>query len=153
MKKFLLSIFTISLATAGMTGAEKKILDHTSFDDWKSVQTNAITNNGGWSAYQVNPQEGDGVLYLRNNKSGKNIEISRGYQPTFTADGKWALALIKAPYAETRKAKIAKKKDLELPQDSLVIIDLTKQQIEKISRVKGYKVGLKGGDSYEYTHI
>ncbi len=150
MKKFLLSILTVSV-TAGVLCAEKKMLDHTSFDAWKSVQTNAITKNGDWSAYQVNPQEGDGVLYVRNNKNGKSIEVARGYQPTFTADGKWAIALIRAPYADTRKAKIAKKKDLELPQDSLAIIDLMKQKVEKIAGVTGYKVGLKGGDWVAYS--
>lgn len=104
------------LLSAGAATEAKKVLGHDDFDSWKSVRNHSISRNGEWSAYSVNPQEGDGVLTFYNTKSGKRIELPRGYNPAFTADSRWAVALVKAHFADTRKAKIAKKKDHELPR-------------------------------------
>ncbi len=60
------------------------------------------------------PAGGDGCLYFYNTRTKKQIAIPRGYQASFTADGKWGISLVKAEYAKTRKAKIDKKKDLDL---------------------------------------
>ncbi len=144
LKKFL--VFAVSVAAVGGFSLAKKTLDHTSFDAWKSVKTDAITNNGDWCAYNVDPQEGDGVLTIYNVKTEKKLDILRGYNLSFTADGKWAVAKIKPFYAETRKAKIAKKKDFDLPQDSLAIVNLSTLGLEKIPNVISYKTALKGGD-------
>lgn len=138
-----------AMATGG--ALEKKVLDHTSFDAWKAVKNTGLSNNGEWAAYAVDPQEGDGMLYFYNTRNGKKVELARGYRASFTADGKWGLALIKAEYASTRKAKIAKKKDLDLPQDSLAIVNLSTLAVEKIPQVISYKIGEKGGDWVAYS--
>ena len=89
--------------TLGMTGAEaKRPLNHDDFDAWQSAKVDAVSRNGAWSAYSVVPQEGDAVLTFRNNRKGNKIELERGYSPAFTADGKWAVALIKPLFADTR---------------------------------------------------
>lgn len=148
MKKILLPILGITLA-AGMVNA-KKVLDHSSFDDWKSVRVDRLSNDGKWAAYEVNPQEGNGTLTLRNVKTGKTITISRGYNPKFTADSRNAVALIKPLFADTRKAKIDKKKDFDMPQDSLAIVDLTSGNVTKIANVIRYGIGKEGGEWVAY---
>ena len=145
MKKFFLLISVLLIASTNLK-AEKKKLSHDDFDKWEKVTNNAVSNNGDWTAFAVNPQEGDGVLSFCNTKTAKKIDIPRGYSPRFTADSKWAVALIKAPFAETRKAKIAKKKDLELPQDSLVVVNLSTGDLWKTPNVASYKIGKDGGD-------
>lgn len=146
MKK-LLPIAALLLGAASIAAvAEKKPLDHDAFDSWKSVKVLPLSNNGDWSAFTIDPQEGDGVLVLRNNRKGTRIEIPRGYKPSFSADSRYAVALIKAPFAETRQAKIKKKKDFDLPQDSLAIVDLRTGKVEKIGNVSSYLTGEKGGD-------
>lgn len=147
-KKFLLLALA---AVVSFGAAAKKPLDHDAFDSWKSVRVAPLSNNGLWAAYMVNPQEGDGMLTLRNTKTGKEINIARGYQPSFTTDGKWAVALIKPFFADTRKAKIKKKKDFDLPQDSLALINLTKGSVEKIPNVMSYRIGRDGGDWVVYS--
>lgn len=124
----------------------KKVLDHTSFDDWKSVRINAVSDAGQWVAFTVNPQEGDGRLVLRNVKTGQEIVVNRGANPAFTADGKWAVALIQPYFQATRKARIAKKSGLDLPQPSLAIVNLTTGAIDSIPAVQNFKIGAKGGD-------
>ncbi len=153
MKHILLCIaLGVGCFYSSATGnSEKKMLDHTCFDSWRGVKTDAITPDGNWGAYEVNPQEGDGILYFYNTKTGKKIEIARGYRPAFTADGNWAVASIKALYADTRKGKIKKKKDLELPQDSLAIIELKSMKVEKIANIPDFKIGRHGGDWVAYS--
>lgn len=144
MKKF----FSIAMAALLLTGAAnaKKALGHDDFDFWEKLTNNSVSNNGRWATFAVNPQEGDGVLSFYNTSTGMKIEIPRGYQPSFTADGKWGVAKIKPFYASTRKARIAKKKDFDLPQDSLAIVNLTTGKVEKIGNVISYKIGKDGGD-------
>ena len=149
MKKLL-----IALALAGVTATgllAKKPLDHDTFNSWEAVRTGALTDNGAWASYTVNPQEGDGRLVLRNVKKGTDIVLPRGYRPQFSADAKWAVALIKPLYEQTRKAKIDKKKDLDLPQDTLAIVNLTTGKVELIPNVLSYRLGREGGDWLAYT--
>lgn len=119
MKGKLLTFLALAgLFSAGPAAADKKALDHDDFDAWKSVRNMAVSRSGEWAAFAVNPQEGDGILTFYNTRSRKRVEIPRGYDARISADGRWGVALIKAPFADTRKAKIDKKKDSELPQDS-----------------------------------
>lgn len=139
------------LTAAGAVEAHaKKALDHSDFDAWKSVRNMPLSNSGEWASYIVQPQEGDGVLTFRNTRTGKEINIDRGYSPRFTADSRWAAALIKPLFKETRQAKIDKKKGFDAPQDSLAIIDLKTGSITKIPRVISYKTGKEGGDWITY---
>ena len=129
----------------------KKPLDHSSFDDWKKVTNHSLSNDGRWAAFSVNPQEGDGVLTLRNTANGKAIEIPRGAGVEFTADSRWAIANIKPLFKDTRQAKIDKKKNFDMPQDSLAIVDLKNATVTKIPFVKGFKIGEKGGQWVAYS--
>lgn len=149
MNKLFTIILAALLASATSLNA-KKVLDHSSFDNWKSVRNFPLSNSGEWAAFQVYPQEGDAILTFRNTRSGKEILLSRGYNPRFTADSRWAVALIKPLFQDTRKAKIKKKKGFDLPQDSLAIVDLKTGTISRIPRVISYKIGKNGGDWVAY---
>lgn len=148
MKKILLPLAALTLMVGFSYG--KKVLDHDSFDAWNGVRITSLSNDGRWAAYEVNPQEGDGVLTLRSTSSSRAITVPRGYKPAFTADSRWAVAQIKPLYADTRQAKIKGKKDFALPQDSLALINLTTGQVQKIPSVISYKVGKRGGNWVAY---
>ena len=148
MRKFILVMSVLAISIFSINA--KKVLDHSSFDDWKSVRTAPLSNDGVWATYMVNPQEGDGVLTFRNVKTGKEVVIERGYNPQFTADAQWAVALIKPFYAATRQAKIDKKKDFDMPQDSLAIVNLKTMEVRKIAFVKSFAIGKEGGDWLAY---
>ena len=131
----------------------KKPLNHDAFDSWERLRNNAVSNNGDWFCFSIEPQEGDARLYFRNIKSGKEICVDRGYQPSFSADSKWAVAKIKPLFSEARQAKIDGKKDLKAPQDSLAIVNLTNGNVEKIANVKTYGIGEKGGEWLAYQSV
>lgn len=142
---FILSIFLFPQIILSQNASSKKILNHDDFDNWQKVSNHSVSNNGEWAVFSVNPQEGDGVLTFYNIKSGKKIEIQRGYKPQFTSDSKWGIALIKPFFKDTRQAKIDKLKGFEMPQDSLAIIDLTTGKIRKEGNIIEYSLPKEEG--------
>ena len=132
------------IAPATLTA--KKPLDHDAFDAWQSVVNGPMSASGEWVSFSTVPQEGDGTLTLYNTRTGKRIDIPRGYTPAFTSNGEWALALVKPHYSDTRKAKIDKKKDHEMPADSLAIVNLRDGRVTRIADVISYSIGKEGGE-------
>ena len=81
------------LLTAGAMGTvqaqqspAKKPLTHDVYDLWKSVDGDSLSNDGKFLLYAVNPQDGDGVLHLRNLAQNSSKQFSRGYRQAFTAN-------------------------------------------------------------------
>lgn len=128
------------LLTAINTIAQKKPLDHTVYDNWKSIGERMISNDGQYVVYTVNPQEGDGDLVIQNPLNNYKKVVPRGYQAIITQDSKYAIFRIKPLFADIRLAKIKKKKAEEMPFDTLAIIELGKDSIFKKPRIKSYKV-------------
>ena len=121
--------------------AQKKPLDHTVYDGWQSIGERMISNNGKWVVYTVIPQEGDATLYLQSTEnSGNKRAIPRGYNAVITDDSRYVVFKIKPLYAETREARIKKKKVEEMPKDSIGIVELEKEGIVKLPKIRSYKV-------------
>ncbi|WP_044218432.1 S9 family peptidase [Chitinophaga pinensis] len=133
----------LSLLTYAQQPA-KKPLDHSVYDGWQSISNKAISNNGQWIVYTVNPQEGDASLFIYNNKTKQRLEVPRGANPVITEDSRYAIFSIKAPFAVTRQAKIKKKKPSEMPKDSLGIVTLGNNNVYKVPAVRSFKTPEKG---------
>ena len=143
MKKLIIPFLAVG---AVCSLSAKKILSHDDFDSWEKVTNYSVSKDGKWATCGVNPQEGDGVLTFYETGKGKRIDIPRGYSPRFSPDCQWGYALIKPFYKDTRQAKIDKKKDFDMPQDSLAIINLKTGEIEKIGNVISYKIPKEKGE-------
>ncbi len=137
MKK-LLFVFCYILSLTAFS--QKKPLDHSVYDGWESIGDRMISNDGKYLAYSVNPQEGDGVLTIQSVSGTYKKEIPRGYGPVIMEDSRFVICRIKPPFKDTRDAKIKKKKPEDMPKDSLAIIELGKDDIVKIPRIKSFKV-------------
>ncbi|MBQ5979796.1 MAG: S9 family peptidase [Bacteroidales bacterium] len=141
--------------------AQKKPLDHDVYDSWQSVSGIKRSDDGRVLVWNVNPQEGDGTLYVRSfaslrmtkksraaGHSERNEEstlaIPRGYQPTIDPAGKWVVCRIKPEFAKTRQERIDKKKKDEQSKDTLAVIDLSTMQIRKFASVESYSAGSFG---------
>lgn len=105
--------------------AQKKPLDHTVYDGWKSIGASALSNDGRWLLYTVSPQEGDGTLIVVSARGAGRHEIERGTSARFTDDGKFVVATVVPAKAELDKARKEKKKPEEMPKNSLVILNLS----------------------------
>ena len=147
--KTLMKRITALLLLATFFGApvysQKKVLDHSVYDNWQTIGERKINANGEWIAYVVDVQEGDGTLFLQKTDSSFKTAFPRGYALDFSYDGKFLVFKVKPPYNEVRNAKIKKVKPEDFPKDSLVIYDLEKRKAEKISNVSSYKMPDKAG--------
>lgn len=144
-----ISLLLCALLVGGLAFAQtvqKRPLNATDYDRWQSVRLEKLSNNGQWISYQIDPQEGDGMLSINQvGSTTPKYRFARGYDARFSADSRFLVAKLKAPYADTRKAKLKKKKPDEMPKDSLVVVDLAAGKVTKFANVKSYAIGKEGG--------
>ncbi|MFC6996608.1 alpha/beta hydrolase family protein [Rufibacter roseus] len=144
-------LFCASVCTAqAQQASTKKPLTHAVYDSWKSIAGDSLSNNGQYLLFAVNPQEGDGVLHLRNLSQNTSKQFPRGQKQAFTADNRFAIFQIEPAYASVRQAKLKKKKPEEMPKDSLSIHELASGKTEYVDRVKSYKLPSKSGEWLAY---
>ncbi|MGL5236259.1 MAG: alpha/beta hydrolase family protein, partial [Empedobacter falsenii] len=130
--------------------AQKKPLDLTVFDEWQSIGMKELSNNGSWVAYQVNAQESDNTLNFFGLKTDKNLSFHRGEQSVFTADSKFAVFKIRPFYKDLKLVRIKKKKEHEIAKDSIGILNLATNQVEKLPNIKSFKTPKNGGSLLAY---
>lgn len=148
MKKYIFSLFVLICVSA--TAQNKKPLDHSVYDNWKSIGERLISNDGKFVVYTVAPQEGDGEMVIQNPATKYKKVIARGYNAVITEDSRFVVFRIKPLFQETRQAKIKKKGPDEMPKDSLGVIELGQDSILKIAKVKSYKTPEKAGGWMAY---
>ena len=148
MKKLLPFLFLFACTTA--LAQTKKPLTHSVYDSWKSIGERAISNNGQYAVYVINPQEGDGILVIHNLQTGKKQEAERGFAAVISHDSRYVFYKIKPRFAETRQAKIKKKKAEEIVKDSFAIVVLGTDSIIKIPLVKSFKTPEKANGWLAY---
>ena len=64
--------------------AQKKIIDHTVYNDWKSLSRHQISNDGNFISYEIKPHRGDGYLYIYNTKTNTLDSIYRATRAKFS---------------------------------------------------------------------
>ena len=134
--RILLAPLVVALATAAT--AQKKPLDHSVYDGWKSIRGTVLSRDGKWLAYVVAPQEGDAAGTIRNVASGSTVSIPRASAIQFSRDGRWALATVVPAFEEARKAKRDNVAAADQPKNELDIVDLERGTTEKIERVASF---------------
>lgn len=142
-----ISLFLIFFIPAGLimgqttdSVVQKKVIDHTSYDAFKTISGGQISANGKWAVYEVKPLQGDGYLFIANTESGRLDSFARGTNPTFSSDSKALLFKILPPANMVRKAKKDKKKPDEMPKDSMALYFPDTDSLTKWPRVKSYQL-------------
>jgi len=148
--RYLLIVFCLCFSI--LSFSQKKVLDHSVYDSWENIKEVLYQPQGNFVTYTINPQEGDANLVIHNKNKKTDLIIPRGTQAQFTENGQFLIAKIKPLFAETRKAKIEKKKPEEMPKDSLVIINLITNEITKIPSVKTFQLPKNGNDQLVYLN-
>ncbi len=103
-----------------------------------------ISNDGKWVVYTINVQEGDNELVIQSSDAKYKKTVPRGYSAVISEDSRFAIFKIKPFYKDTREAKIKKKKPEDMPKDSFAVVELGKDSVYKVPKVKTYKVPEKG---------
>ena len=118
--------------------AQKRPLTHDDYDGWKSLSSQSITDDGLFVTYEINPQEGDGTLYLYNVKSGESQSYDRGNGAKFSSGSEYFVYKIDPPFALTQKAKRDKKKPDDMPKADMGIILSSGGDPIIVERVKSF---------------
>ena len=142
MQKIILSMLVL-LPLASLA-QNKKPLTHAVYDGWKSVGERKISNDGNFIVYTINPQEGDNEMVVQNVKTGYKKQVSRAYAAVITEDSRYAIFKIKPAFADTRQAKIKKKRPDDMPKDSLRILMLGTDSFVTVNRIKSFKTPEEG---------
>ncbi|MBC3861002.1 S9 family peptidase [Undibacterium jejuense] len=126
--------------------ADKKVISHHAYANWRSIANTVLSRDGNWAAYAMVAQEADGEIIFKNLKDGKEWRFPRGIAPAFSADGKYVAFSIRPTQAELDKAKKEKKKGEDLPKAGLGIVDLSNGNMEAIDTVKQFAWPEEGGN-------
>lgn len=146
-----LFLFTIIVLIYGSVfSQEKRSLTHDCYDDWKGIKNQEISSNGQFVTYEVNPQDGDGLIYLYDVSKDKNDSIPRGTSAAFSANNDVLVFKVVAQKDTVRSCKLAKIKDDDMPKDSLFIWFFKKDSVVKVPRVKSFKVAEEGQNYLVY---
>ncbi len=149
MRRMMLWLMAASIGVLPAS-AQKKPLDHSVYDGWESIGSRQITNDGRFVAFEVNPQEGDGKLVLMAADKSWQVEVPRGYAAKLSGDSRYAIFKIKPTYAQTREARIKKKKPDDMPKDSLGYLTLGAGDMNKVARVKSFQLPEDAGTWMAY---
>lgn len=137
MRKLFVACLLFTIGTISFS--QKKSLDHTVYDSWQRIGERMISNDGKWVVYTIDLQEGDNELVVQSSDAKYKKTIARGYNAVITEDSRYAIFRIKPLFKESREARIKKKRPDDIPKDSFAIVELGKDSVWKVARVKGYK--------------
>ena len=138
-------LFTLllSLHVAAAQSA-KKPLSHDVYDSWVHITGEAISADGRYVMYALEPGEGDSRLVVTSPEGRFTDTVARGTGGSFTLGADYALFSIRPLFAAIRKARDDKKPADEQPKDSLGILNLATRQLQKVPRVKSFRLPGRG---------
>jgi len=122
MRKNFYLLILGAFISISLCAQEKVPLNATVYDLWNNIESPALSAKGKLVLFELNPQYGDGLLIIRNLKTGNVDTVSRGYNAVAAPEESFVGFRIKAPLQTIRKAKLDGKKKDELPMDSLGIL-------------------------------
>jgi dipeptidyl aminopeptidase/acylaminoacyl peptidase len=99
----------------------KKPLSTSDFASWKVLNNPIVSSDGKYSAFEINPQKGDGNLVVKPTDGKKEEVMPRGYAASFSPESDYIVYKIKQPADSIRNAKKKKLKKDQMPKDSIGI--------------------------------
>ena len=148
MKNITVTLSLLLFATVAFS--QKKPLDHSVYDAWKSVGNITMSDDGKCITYTVRAQEGDGYVEVLNTKTLAKKPVQRAEQPVLTPDGKYLIASIKPFFAQTKDAQRKKMKPDQMPKDTLGIYNCHTGELVKYPFLESFKKGLYGNSYVAY---
>jgi len=132
--------------------AQKKPLDHESYNQWNNIGARTISNDGRWVMYVLKPgdPEANSTLKIQSLRSEKGFDAVRGFDAKFTNDSRYVVYLIKPDSEAVKKAKKEEKKPEDQPKNGLGILDLTGGTRVTVERAKSFALPEEGSGRLAY---
>ena len=135
MKQFLFIIF-LFISVFGFS--QKKVIDPSVYNDWKSLSSSAISNDGLIITYEIKPHRGDGYLYIYHVESKKLDSIYRATDAKISGNGSYVAFKINPGYDTLRTCELKKIDKKKWPKDSLGIYYTHNDSIVKYEKIKSF---------------
>ncbi len=142
MKNFyiLISVFICTTFITPNFYAQKKVIDHKAYNDWKRLSNELISPTGKYIVYEINPHQGDGNLFIINNETQKEKSFPRAVNPQISYGEKFVCFKIRPGYDTLRKLELAKVDKKKWPKDTLGIYYFEQDTLIKIADFKSYEL-------------
>jgi dipeptidyl aminopeptidase/acylaminoacyl peptidase len=134
----LLSLFILFISVSVF--AQKKVLDHTDYDLWNTIEGSTLAPDGTHALFSLEKGEKDNFLKVKDIQGTTVFEHERSSKGKFTYDSKFVLFTIEAWKDSVTAMKSRKVKKKDLPKDSLGILNLKTNSLTKIGNIKSYKL-------------
>ena len=99
----ILLFFSISILFAQ---SEKKTITPDDYDQWQSISSTIISDDGKWIAYELSKVEGNDTLFVKNVETDSTYKFNQASHLLFSMDSKWAAFSI--GYSEEEMEKMRK---------------------------------------------
>ena len=136
MTKYLILPFFLLISISVFT--QKKVLDHTDYELWNTIQNPSISPDGKNVLFELEQGEKDSYVKVVNAKGNLIFEHERAKKSAFTYNSEFVLFTITAWKDSIRAMKSRKIKKEDLPKDSLGILNLSTNKLTKIGNIKSY---------------
>jgi dipeptidyl aminopeptidase/acylaminoacyl peptidase len=138
MPKLLLTSCLTFVISIGFS--QKKLIDPSVYNTWKKIEGSTVSNNGEFITYEINPNQGDGWLYLYHVATEKTDSFPRGKDAKFSANSDYFVYKITPGFDTLRQCELQKIDKKKWPKDTLVIHSLNPFSTEKIPGLKSIHV-------------
>lgn len=135
MKQFLFITF-LFISVIGFS--QKKVIDPSVYNDWKSLSSSTISNDGLIITYEIKPHRGDGYLYIYHVESKKLDSIYRATDAKISGNGSYVAFKINPGYDTLRTCELKKIDKKKWPKDSLGIYFTHNDSIVKYEKIKSF---------------
>ncbi len=137
----LLGLFVFSLP---LLAQQSKPLDHSVYDGWKNISRPMLSADGQWASYEINPQLGDGWLYLVNLRTYQTDSMPRGTRAAFSPATQYVAYMIQPEASAVRQARAEGKRRHEMPASSLAIKMLNDNRSYLFNNVRTFNLPDEG---------
>lgn len=143
MKLFYILLLQL-VVTFAATAQDKKKIDHTIYDEWKSIANIQQSKNGDWITYEINPALGDGYLFIENVASGNKDSIYKGENAVINYHQNFVVFKVSPGFDTTRALKLEKVDKSKWPLDTLGIYFCEADSFQFIPSIKSFKLSKEG---------
>lgn len=151
MKKRILLI-AITLMMFSIQGiSQKKPLDFSVYDDWKTITSKDISNDGNWIYAEIEPYDGNSSLLLVNPEINYSIKFERATDAEFSPESDYIVFKIVPDKDTVRNLKLKETKKDDMPKDTLAIFLLEQKKIIKVPNLRNFKMAEDASSWIAYT--
>ena len=136
LAKHLLPTVLITVVGAVSVSAGDRALTFEDLMKFRQITTPVISADGGWIAYTLNPDRGDGEAVVQSTTSDTEHRIERGTDPEISDDGRWAACAISPTLEAQEEAQEKSGEDEDKPEKGLSLLDLRSGFEERIEKVE-----------------